>query len=222
MEKFHRMGDVNRDGVIDQTDLNLVNAAYDSKSGDPNWNPDCDLDGDGVVSIRDARIVSLNFGLTIDKVFTHVLTVDSEPQGAPFTINDVATATRYSQTLQEGIYTIVMPTIFNSYSFKQWEDGPTDPTRTINLTADTTMKAMYAVVAAPPTPAPTPPTAPPPEVEITAAPPTAAAPVVPPAPPAVPPPPVTPETAGLIVLGVLAVVTIVGIGIAVWYFSKPP
>jgi len=219
-EKFHRMGDVNRDGVIDDTDINLIKTAYGSKPGDPNWNPDCDLNSDGVVDVFDASMASRNRGLTIDKVFTHMLTVESEPQGAPFTINDVATATRYSQTLQEGIYTISMPRTFNSYSFTQWEDGFTDPTRTINLTADTTMKAIYAVLAAPAPPTPTPPTAPPPTVEII--PPTPAPPTVIPPAPAVPPAPVTPETAGLIVLGVLAVVTIIGIGVAVWYFSKPP
>jgi len=214
------MGDINRDGVIDDADKNLVGMAFGSKPGDPNWNPDCDLNGDGKVDVLDMTLFGAHYGLTIDKVFMHVLTVESDPQGAPFTINDVATATRYSQTLQEGIYTIAMPRTFNSYSFTQWEDGSTDPTRTINLTADTTMKAIYTVLAVAPPPTPTPPTAPPPEVEITAAP--APPVVVPPAPPAVPAPPVTPETAGLIVLGVLAVVTIIGIGVAVWYFSKPP
>jgi len=59
---FHAIGDVNWDGYIDATDLDLVEAAYDSRSGMPNWNPDCDLNGDGVVDIRDVRIVSTNFG----------------------------------------------------------------------------------------------------------------------------------------------------------------
>jgi len=214
------MGDVNRDGVIDKLDLDLLEAAYGSRPGDPNWNPDADLNGDGKVDSVDLGILGRSYGLTIDKVFMHILTVDSEPQGAPFTINDVATATRYSQTLQEGIYTIVMPRTFNSYSFQQWEDGPTDPTRTINLTADTIMKAIYTVMPAPLPPTPAPPTAPPPTVEVIPPPPAPPT-VVPPA-PAVPPAPITPETAGLIVLGALTVVTVIGVGIAVWYFSKPP
>lgn len=216
------MGDVNRDGVINDLDRQRISKAWLSRPGDPNWDPDCDLDKDGIVYVGDLSRVTANYGKTIEQVFpaTDTLTVDSEPQGVPFTINGVATATRYSQTLQDGTYTIVMPTTFNSYSFKQWEDGSTNLTRTINLTADTTIKATYAALPAPPAPpAPALPT-PTPIVEII---PTAPAPpiVIPPA-PAAPPAPITPETAGLIVLGVLAVVTVIGVAAAIWYFSKPP
>jgi len=63
-EEFHRMGDVNRDGVIDNTDLDLLQAAYGSKPGSPNWNPDCDLDGSGKVDLFDATILLQNYGLT--------------------------------------------------------------------------------------------------------------------------------------------------------------
>jgi len=66
-ETFHKLGDVNRDGIIDTTDLNLLKAAYDSRPGMPNWNPDCDLNGDGVVDIKDVRIASSHYGLTIEK-----------------------------------------------------------------------------------------------------------------------------------------------------------
>lgn len=217
MDAFYKLGDVNRDGSINQADLELIKARF-GWTGPPGGIPE-DLNADGRVDIEDVTICSTHQGLDIC-TFAYVLTVESEPEGAPFTINDVATATRYSQTLQQGIYTIVMPRTFNSYSFKQWEDGTTDPTRTINLTADTTLKAIYEVMAAPPPPTPTPPTAPPPTVEII--PPTPAPPTVIPPPPVVTPTPVTPETAGLIVLGVLAVITVIGIGVAVWYFSKPP
>jgi len=65
-EAFHKMGDVNRDGVIDGQDLNLLKASYGSKSGDPNWNPDCDLDGDGKVGLPDLTMASKNYGLTIE------------------------------------------------------------------------------------------------------------------------------------------------------------
>jgi len=61
---FHAMGDVNWDGYIDATDLDLVKAAFGSKPGMPNWNPDCDLNGDGVVDVEDVTIVSVNFGKT--------------------------------------------------------------------------------------------------------------------------------------------------------------
>lgn len=216
LDAFHALGDANRDGTIDDKDLTLIKLTYSSQQ----YNPDCDIDGDGKISLRDLAICTNNQGLNVCTYFAHVLTVDSEPQ-APFTINGVATATPYTQTLQQGIYTIVMPAAFNSYSFQQWEDGSTDPTRTINLTADTTIKATYTTLPTPPVPpAPTVPTTTP-TVEVIPGAPAPAPTVIPPA-PEVPPAPITPETAGLIVLGVLVVVTTIGIGVAIWYSRKPP
>jgi len=66
-ETFHKLGDVNRDGIIDDRDLVLLKAAFGSKPGMPNWNPDCDLNGDGVVDIRDVTTASTHYGLTIEK-----------------------------------------------------------------------------------------------------------------------------------------------------------
>jgi len=67
---FHARGDVNWDGYIDATDLDLLKAAYDSKLGDPNWNPDCDLNGDGVVNIMDTVVCSKNQGSLAPKHVT--------------------------------------------------------------------------------------------------------------------------------------------------------
>lgn len=67
MEEFHRLGDVNRDGVIDDTDLLCLKNAYGSKPSDPNWNPDCDLNGDGKVDIYDVVIASSHYGLTFEE-----------------------------------------------------------------------------------------------------------------------------------------------------------
>jgi len=66
-EAFHKLGDVNKDGIIDTTDLNLLKAAYESRPGAPNWNPDCDLNGDGVVDLKDVAIASKHYGLTIEQ-----------------------------------------------------------------------------------------------------------------------------------------------------------
>jgi hypothetical protein len=64
-EEFHRMGDVNRDGYIDDADRQLIKAAYGSTPGSPNWNPDCDLNGDGQVELLDLIKVSANYGKDI-------------------------------------------------------------------------------------------------------------------------------------------------------------
>jgi hypothetical protein len=57
--------------------------------------------------------------------------------------------TPWTGTLDEGTYKITMPQQVqvgsNVYNFKQWEDGSTNPVRTINLTADTTITAYYAL-----------------------------------------------------------------------------
>jgi hypothetical protein len=64
-EEFHRMGDVNRDGYIDDADMQLLRKAYGSRPGSPNWNPDCDLNGDGKVDILDVTKAAGNYGKDI-------------------------------------------------------------------------------------------------------------------------------------------------------------
>lgn len=58
---FHAMGDVNWDGTIDGYDSDLLRAAYGSRLGDPNWNPDADLNGDGIVDLRDMVRLVINY-----------------------------------------------------------------------------------------------------------------------------------------------------------------
>jgi hypothetical protein len=54
-------GDVNGDGVVDQSDLGLLLAAYNFCDGDANWNADADLDGDGCVGQTDLGILLANY-----------------------------------------------------------------------------------------------------------------------------------------------------------------
>jgi hypothetical protein len=65
-EAFHKLGDVNRDGVIDDLDMQRLQAAYGSTPTSPNWDKDCDLNGDGKVDMKDIAIASKNYGLTIE------------------------------------------------------------------------------------------------------------------------------------------------------------
>jgi hypothetical protein len=66
-EEFRKMGDVNGDGIIDDKDLSLLQAAFGSTPGMPNWNPKCDLNGDGKVDGKDLAIASMNYGLTFEE-----------------------------------------------------------------------------------------------------------------------------------------------------------
>ncbi|WP_367155721.1 dockerin type I repeat-containing protein [Methylomonas sp. HYX-M1] len=50
-------GDINGDGKVDQADVTLFQQSLGSVIGDPNYNPDADLDGDGRVTVNDLRIL---------------------------------------------------------------------------------------------------------------------------------------------------------------------
>jgi len=64
-ETFWSMGDINRDGYINEIDSGLMEAAYGTSFGDPNYNPDADLDQDGDVDFDDFISLAGNYGLDI-------------------------------------------------------------------------------------------------------------------------------------------------------------
>jgi hypothetical protein len=51
-------GDVNGDGVVDCTDLDLVKASFSKTYGQVGFNPRADVNGDGVIDIRDLAFVA--------------------------------------------------------------------------------------------------------------------------------------------------------------------
>jgi hypothetical protein len=63
--QFQRMGDLNRDGKIDDADGKILLDAFNSKPGDANWNSLADLDGDGWVGPNDILILGDNYGKDI-------------------------------------------------------------------------------------------------------------------------------------------------------------
>lgn len=52
------VGDVNHDCVADMADYAVLTAAYQTKPGDPRWNPDCDISSpaDGVIDMFDVNV----------------------------------------------------------------------------------------------------------------------------------------------------------------------
>jgi uncharacterized protein YvpB len=54
-------GDVNHDGKVNLPDLVILAIAYGSKPGDPNWNPNADIDGNGVVGLSDVVILAQHY-----------------------------------------------------------------------------------------------------------------------------------------------------------------
>ena len=59
--KLKLVGDVNGDGKVDINDLIAWDAAYGSKAGDPNWNPQADINGDGIVDQLDGMLILQNY-----------------------------------------------------------------------------------------------------------------------------------------------------------------
>jgi hypothetical protein len=66
-QQFQRMGDLNRDGKIDDADAKILIGAFNSKPGDANWNQLADLDADGWVGPNDILIMGNNYELDIWK-----------------------------------------------------------------------------------------------------------------------------------------------------------
>jgi hypothetical protein len=56
------IGDINQDGRVDILDAILMSVAFNSRPGNPNWNPKADLNKDNVVDILDAILLSTHFG----------------------------------------------------------------------------------------------------------------------------------------------------------------
>lgn len=86
---------------------------------------------------------------------THILVVTSTPiTGIPLAIDGQQHATPTPPlTLLEGSHSVSCPSNIiigsDTYNFSHWEDGSTNPTRSINLMGDATITAMYQLQAPP-------------------------------------------------------------------------
>jgi hypothetical protein len=56
------LGDINLDGRVNILDISIVAKAFDSKLGDPSWNPSADVNRDELVNILDISLVAKEFG----------------------------------------------------------------------------------------------------------------------------------------------------------------
>jgi hypothetical protein len=59
--KVKIIGDVNGDNKVNLDDWIAFDAAYGSHPGDPNWNPQADINGDGVVDNADGVLIAQNY-----------------------------------------------------------------------------------------------------------------------------------------------------------------
>jgi hypothetical protein len=77
-------GDVNHDGVVNCKDLALILKAMCSSPGDPRWNPNCDLNHNNKIDIKDLLRALGNFGKTSQwrDITTYVDTVNQIVYGS--------------------------------------------------------------------------------------------------------------------------------------------
>jgi len=104
--------------------------------------------------IHYVKVGTLNGAFKVVPTGMHTLTVNSSPPGVLCTVNGESGATPYSKLLPVGTTcTISMPKehIISrtqpTWQFRSWEDGSTDPTRTITLQGYTSISATYSVLA---------------------------------------------------------------------------
>jgi endoglucanase len=56
------LGDLNGDGKVNIIDVTLVATAFQTRPGDPKWNPNADMDNSGLINIVDITKVAKEFG----------------------------------------------------------------------------------------------------------------------------------------------------------------
>jgi parallel beta-helix repeat protein len=54
-------GDMNHDGAVNMTDVELMQHAWQSRKGEANYNPHADFNMDGIINIKDAAIIGANW-----------------------------------------------------------------------------------------------------------------------------------------------------------------
>jgi hypothetical protein len=54
-------GDGNHDGEVNMTDVDMVRQAWQSKKSEVNYNPHVDFNMDGIINIKDAAIIGVNW-----------------------------------------------------------------------------------------------------------------------------------------------------------------
>jgi len=75
--------------------------------------------------------------------YLYKVVVESEPLGVPFRVDGIefVTPTEFQATKES--YTLYFPPTFEDIPFKHWEDGSTEPVRTITVDKDLTLVATY-------------------------------------------------------------------------------
>jgi len=85
--KYSRFpGDCNHDGEVNMTDADMVQSAWMSREGEAGYDPEVDFDKDGIINIKDATVVGLNWlKKWINRYFTqNSLNADGQTHSAVY------------------------------------------------------------------------------------------------------------------------------------------
>ena len=74
----------------------------------------------------------------------HTLSVTTSYPGIQFSLDGQPEATPFSRLVTVGTHTVAMSVAVSSYTFQSWEDGETNPTRTINVMGPTDLTAQFS------------------------------------------------------------------------------
>lgn len=66
----HLEGDIDESGKVDEKDRFLMEKAIGANPSDADWDPRCDLDGDGLVSFKDFLILEVNMGKAMPGLYS--------------------------------------------------------------------------------------------------------------------------------------------------------
>lgn len=121
------------------------------------------LDGVNVGSSNPINVLmdmnhSLQAVFSVEPIASHVLSVNSTPiDGVSFTINGIGNmnyVTPWNGQLIEGNHVVEFPSNLNVngeiYNFQSWDNGSTNPLRTINLLNDMAISVSYTLATPPP------------------------------------------------------------------------
>ena len=90
------------------------------------------------------QIGTLTGSFSVAPAGMHTLTVNTAYAGLEFTLDGQNKTTPFSALLSVGTHTVAMPAAVGTYMFQRWEDGSTNPTRTIDLAGPMSLYAYFS------------------------------------------------------------------------------
>jgi hypothetical protein len=147
-KKEYCPGDANGDGEADEDDWALVDDAFPSERGDPEYNSACDFNNDGDVDIDDrsylADIVPLDHTLTV-YAFNQYYTAGE----VPLEIDDEYVGpTMYGYTVTDGVHKVYVPEFIDQppygyHMFDHFDYGAGTTPIYVTVTSDLLITAYY-------------------------------------------------------------------------------